>query len=229
MHENQGATVSLSRETASLFLDPFSRPEDGPTADKNKNTVCVAIRAALRVPQQACLESVKEEARVSLAQSTEMLAQAQRTLADALDHGTKVDQHTASTVVSARETRVRGSQAAYEAAVGEVLDAAAQGAEGERRIAYAKSQKAHDEALAALQGYEPLAQEISKLFRILSFHADLAMADVEAADAARISPHVANAADHLEKLIQEQKLGHADTVTKHALAALHELAAHVRG
>jgi hypothetical protein len=229
MDENPGENVNFSRETAEQLFDLLCSEKNSSVHDKKKDTLCDTLRAALRVPQQHSLESTKEEARASLQRSTEKVAQAQSALAEALHHGSERDQRTASAVIDAEETRLRGSQAAYEAAAGRALDATAESAEGKRRAAYAKSEKAHKESLLALQGYEPLAQEMSKLFRVLSFHADLAMADVEAADAARISPHVANAADHLKKIIQEQERGDADAVTKHALAALQELAAHVRG
>jgi hypothetical protein len=228
MYENKPPSISLSRETATLILEIF-RTDQSESSYAKKEALCDAISTALSLPHEPSLEVVKAEARLGLAKSTEKLAEAQSALADALGHGSESDQRTASAVFDTEETKFRGSQAAFETAAGRVLNATAESAEGERRAAYAKSQKAHDEALAALQGYKPLADEISRLFRILSFHADLAMADVEAADAARISPHVRNAADHLEKLIQEQKLGHTAAVTEHALAALRELAAHVRG
>ena len=62
-----------------------------------------------------------------------------------------------------------------------------------------------------------------KLFSILTIHADLALADVEAADKARISPHAANAVRHLKSVLEEHKRGHAEAVTRHVLEALHEL------
>jgi Arc/MetJ family transcription regulator len=228
MKENSVLNLSLSRETAVFLLDLLSRPET--SGDEKKDALCDMIRAALPRPQQHPLETAKEEARTSLAEAVENLAQAESAFEESLAHGNENSQRTALAALSAGETRLQGSQAAYDAASRNSLDAKAERAEGNRRAAYAKSEKAYDEALAALRAYEPMAQEISKLFRILSFHTDLALADTEAADAARISPHAASAADHLKKVLEEQKMGHSETVTKHVVAALHELelAGHVR-
>ncbi len=230
MKENSALNLSLSRETAAFLLDLLSRAET-PPGDEKKDALRDMIRAALHTPQQHPLEAAKEEARTNLAQAIENLAQAQRALAESLAHGNESGQRTASAAVSAEETRRQGSQAAYDAAAGKALEAKAESAERNPRTAYAKSEKAHGDALAALQRYEPMAQEILKLFQVLSFHSDLALADTEAADEARISPHAAKAADDLRKVLQEQKLGHSEAVTKHVLAALHELelAAHIRG
>jgi hypothetical protein len=229
MKENSALNLSLSRETAAFLLDLLNRAET-PPGDEKKDAIRDVITAALHTPQQPPLEAAKEEARTNLAQAIENLAQAQSALAESLAHGSESGQRTASAAISAEETRLQGSQAAYDAAAGKALEAKAESAERNRRAAYAKSERAYDEALAALRRYEPMAQEMLKLFQILSFHTDLALADTEAADEARISPHAANAADHLEKVLQEQKLGHSEAVTKHVLAALHELerAAHVR-
>jgi hypothetical protein len=228
MKQNSALNLSFSREAAAALLDLLSQAE-APPGDEKKDALRDMIKAALYTPQQPTLEEIKEEARTSLAQAVENLAQAESTFEESLAHGSESNQRTALAALSAGETRLQGSQAAYDAASRKSLEAAAESAEGNRRAAYAKSEKAYDEALAALRAYEPLAQEISKLFRILSFHTDLALADTEAADAARISPHAANVADHLQKVLQEQKLGHSQAVTKHVLAALHELelAAHV--
>ncbi len=227
MKEN--SALNLSFEAAAALLDLLSQAET-PPGDEKKDALRDMIKAALHTPHQHHLEAAKEEARTNLAQAIENLAQAQSALAESLAHGSESNQGTALAALSAGETRLQGSQAAYDAASRKSLEAAAESAEGNRRAAYAKSEKAYDEALAALQAYEPLAQEISKLFRILSFHTDLALADTEAADAARISPHAANAADHLQRVLQEQTLGHSEAVTRHVLAALHELelGAHVR-
>lgn len=214
--------LSLSRESAALILDLLSRAET-PPGDEKKEALCDMIRAALDTPQQPALEAAKEEARTSLAQAIENLAQAQSAFAESLAHGSESSQRAASAAIGAEETRLQGSQSAYDAAAGKALEATAEDAERNRRAAYTKSEKAHGEALAALRAFEPLAQEMSKLFRILSFHADLALADTEAADKARMSPHAANAADYLQKALQKQKLGHSEAVTKHVLAALHEL------
>jgi hypothetical protein len=210
--------VSISREAAELVLDLLS-PAETPPCEK-KDALRDIIRAALDTP---ALESAKEESRINLAQAIDELAQAESAFVESLAHGSESVQRMASAAVDAQETRLRGAQAMYDAAAGNALEATAESAERNRRLAYTKSEKAHDEALAALRAFEPMAQELSKLFRILSFHADLALADTEAADRARISPHAANAADHLQKILQQQKLGHSEAVTKHALAALHEL------
>jgi hypothetical protein len=229
MKENPTYNLNLNQETAAWLLDIVCRIET-PSGDDKKDSLCDTIKVALRTPQQPPLEAGKEEARTSLAQSVKNLAQAQDAYAESLAHGSESGQRAAWAAVGTEETRLQGSQAAYDAAAAKALKAMAESTEGNRRAAYTKSEKAHGEALAALQGYESLAQEMSKLFRILSFHADLALADVEAADAARMSPHAANAADHVKKVLQEQKLGHSEAVTTHALAALRELelAAHVR-
>ncbi|WP_281931216.1 hypothetical protein [Methylocystis iwaonis] len=229
MKENSTLNLSFSREAAAVLLDLLSQAET-PPGDEKKDALRDIIKAALYAPQQPTLEEIKEEARTSLAQAVKNLAQVESTFEESFAHGSESNQRTALAALSAGETRLQGSQAAYDAASRNALEAAAESAEGKRRAAYAKSEKAYDEALAALRAYEPLAQEISKLFRILSFHTDLALADTEAADAARISPHAANAADHLKKVLQEQKPGLPESVTKHVLAALHELelAAHVR-
>jgi hypothetical protein len=62
-----------------------------------------------------------------------------------------------------------------------------------------------------------------KLFSILTMHADLALADVDAADKARINPHAAKAVRHLKTVLEEHKQGHAEAVTRHILEALREL------
>lgn len=228
MKENSALNLSFSREAAAVLLDLLSQAE-APQGDEEKDALRDIIKAALYAPQQPTLEEIKEEARISLAQAVKNLAQVESTFEESFAHG-ESNRRTALAALSAGETRLQGSQAAYDAASRNALEAAAESAEGNRRVAYAKSEKAYDEALAALRAYEPLAQEISKLFKILSFHTDLALADTEAADAARISPHAANAADHLKKVLQEKKLDLPESVTKHVLAALHELelAAHVR-
>ncbi|MDJ0449173.1 hypothetical protein [Methylocystis sp. JR02] len=228
MEENSALNLSFGREAAAVLLDLLSQAET-PPGDEKKDALRDMIKAALYTPQT--LEEIKEEARISLAQAVKNLAQVESTFEESFAHGSESNQRTALAALSAGETRLQGSQVAYDAASRKSLEAAAESAEGNRRAAYAKSEKAYDEALAALRAYEPLAQEISKLFRILSFHTDLALADTEAADAARISPHTANAAGHLKKVLQEQKMGLPESVTQHVLAALHELelAARVRG
>lgn len=227
MEENSALNLSFGREAAAVLLDLLSQAET-PPGDEKKDALRDMIKAALYAPQT--LEEIKEEARISLAQAVKNLAQVESTFEESFAHGSESNQRTALAALSAGETRLQGSQVAYDAASRKSLEAAAESAEGNRRAAYAKSEKAYDEALAALRAYEPLAQEISKLFRILSFHTDLALADTEAADAARISPHTANAAGHLKKVLQEQKMGLPESVTQHVLAALHELelAARVR-
>ena len=211
--------VNISREAAELVLDFLGRAETTPGDDKIEALRHI-IRVALHTPT---LEAAKEEARINLARAVDELSQAESAFVESLAHGSKGSQRTASAMVDAEETRLRGAQATYDAASGKALEATAESAERNRRVAYTKSEKAHDEALAALRAFEPMAQELSKLFRILSFHADLALADTEAADRARISPHAANAADHLQKALQQQNSGHSEAVTKHVLTALHEL------
>lgn len=87
----------------------------------------------------------------------------------------------------------------------------------------ARSERAHDEAVIALRQYEPLALEMLKLFSLLSVHADLALADVEAADKDRINPHTASAVRHRESALAEHKQSHVEGVAKHIAEALHEL------
>jgi hypothetical protein len=50
-----------------------------------------------------------------------------------------------------------------------------------------------------------LALEMLKLFSVLSMHTDLALADEEAADKARINPHRANVVDHLNSALDEHR------------------------
>jgi hypothetical protein len=229
MKENSAVNLSLSRETATFLLD-LSRRTETPAGDEKMSALHDVIEAAINTQQEHPIEAAKEEARTNLAQVIKDLAQAQDELAESFAQGNESGQRTASAIISAGEVRLRVSQAAYDAAAGKVLEAKAESAERTRQAAYENSKKAHDEALAALRRYEPMAQEMSKLFQVLSYHTDLALADTEAADEARISPHAANVADHLHKVLQEQKAGHSEAITKHVLAALHELklAAHVR-
>jgi hypothetical protein len=54
-------------------------------------------------------------------------------------------------------------------------------------------------------------------------HADLAEADVEAAERARFNPHAANAVRHLKTALEEHRQSHAEAVTRHVVEALHQL------
>ena len=167
--------------------------------------------------------AAEEEARRALAQAVESLAQAHAAFATSLASEGEIDASAVSAAIGVEETKLQRAQAAYDSAAGRALEAKAEGAETNRRAAYAQSQRAHDEALSALRQYEPLALEMLKLFSILTIHADLALADVEAADKARISPHAANAVRHLKTVLEEHKRGHTEAVTRHVLEALRQL------
>lgn len=222
MAENHTINLTLSREAAERLFDILGRTET-PGQVEDKNALCDLIHGALSAPHGPELQTAKQAAGNTLADATDAFARAQDAYADSLARGGETAQHAASVAMGAGETRMRGAQAVYDAAAQEALEAKVGTVEGQRRAAYARSQNAHDEALVALRAYEPLALEMLKLFRALSFHTDLALADVEAADEARVNPHAAKAADLVRKILQEQKLGHSEAVTKWALAALREL------
>lgn len=169
------------------------------------------------------LKSAEEEARRALEQATESLAKAHAAFAASLASEREIEASAASAAIGVEETKLQRAQAAYDDAARGALEARAEDAEASRRAAYAESQRAHDEALSALQRYEPLALEMLKLFSVLTMHADLALADVEAADKARINPHAANAVCHLRTALEEHKQSHTEAVTKHVVEALHQL------
>lgn len=166
------------------------------------------------------LEAAEEEARRALAQATESLARAHAVLAASVSDQGEAE---ASTAIRAGEMDMQRTQAAYESAAERVVEAKAQDAEARRNAAYARSQRAHDEAVAALRQYEPLALEMLKLFSVLAMHADLDLANVEAADRARIDPHTANAVRHLESALEAHRLNHAEAAAKQVAEALHQL------
>jgi hypothetical protein len=184
-------------------------------------------RAARELSQKTSnLSSVvtaEDEARHALAQAVESLAQAHPAFATSLASEGENESSAASTAIGVEESKLQRAQAAYDNAAGRALEAKAEGAETNRRTAYAQSQRTHDEALLALRRYEPLTLEMLKLFSILTMHADLVLADVEAADKARISPHAAKAVRHLKIVLEEHGKGHAEAVTRHVLEALRQL------
>lgn len=174
-------------------------------------------RGSWRMPS---LDAAEDEARRTLARATEALARAHAAFVASLAGH---DESESSEAVTTEEQELRRAQAAHEKAVERLSDAKRKDAEIARKIAYARSERAHDEAVAALRQYEPLALEMLKLFSVLSVHADLALADVEAADKARINPHTANAVRHLQGALAEHKQSHVEGVAKHIAEALHEL------
>jgi hypothetical protein len=173
--------------------------------------------------QLPSLEAAEDEARQTLAQATETLARAHAAFVASLAGHGESGSSAASEAITAEEQELRRAQAAHEKAAERLSDAKRKDAEIARKIAYARSERAHDEAVAALRQYEPLALEMLKLFSVLSAHADLALADVEAADMARINPHTASAVRHLESALAEHKQSHVEGMAKHIAEALHEL------
>ena len=186
-------------------------------------TKSVLERLSQQISEVPSLESAEKDARRALAQATESLAQAHAAFAASLASESEIESSTASAVIGVEEIKLQRAQAAYDNAAGRVMERKAEDAEVTRRAAYAQSQRAHDEALSALRRYEPLALEMLKLFSVLAMHADLALADIEAADKARISPHAANAIRHLKTALEEHKQSHTEAVTKHVVEALHQL------
>jgi hypothetical protein len=169
------------------------------------------------------LKVAEEVARRALAKAIESLAQAHAAFAASLKGGSEIESSSASATVRAEEVNVQRAQAAYNNAAARRMEIQAEDAEANRKAAYAQSQRAHDEALSALRQYEPLALEMLKLFSMLTVHADLALADVEAADKARLNPHAASAVSHLKIALEEHRQSHAAAVTKHVVEALHQL------
>jgi hypothetical protein len=176
-----------------------------------------------KTTQLPSLEAAEQEARRSLAQASESLAQAHAAFAASFSSQGETAPSAASAAIDAGELELQRAQAAHEKAGEQVGEAKAQEAEASRKAAYALSQRSHDDALAALRQYEPLALEMLKLFSVLTMHADLALADVEAADKARINPHTATAVRHLRSALEEHKQSHAEAAAKHIAEALHQL------
>jgi hypothetical protein len=166
------------------------------------------------------LEAAEEEARRALAQATESVAQAHAAFVASLSSDREIE---SSAAIGVEELKLQRAQAVYDNAAERVLEAKGQDAEAKRRAAYARSQRAHDEAVAALRQYEPLALEMLKLFSVLAMHADLALADVDAAERARFNPHTANAVRHLKTALEEHRQSHAEAATRHVVEALHQL------
>ena len=183
----------------------------------------VLERLSQKISKLPFLDSAEEEARRALAQATESLAQAHTAFAASLASESEIESFPASAANGVEEIKLQRAEAAYDNAAGRAMERKAEDAEVNRRAAYVQSQSAHDEALSALRQYEPLALEMLKLFSVLAMHADLALADVEAADKARISPHAANAVRHLKTALEEHKQSHTEAVTTHVVEALHQL------
>lgn len=189
------------------------------------SSILTALDAATsqKASDLSAFVAVADEARQALGQAVESLAQAHAAFEISLAKHEEPEAFAASAAIRVGETNLQRAQAVYDTASGRAVEAKAESAETNRRIAYARSQRTHDEALIALRRYEPLAFEMLKLFSTLSAHADLALADVEAADKARISPNAAKAVHHLKTVLEEQRRGHAEAVTRHVLKALAEL------
>lgn len=167
------------------------------------------------------LEAAEAEARRALAQATESLAQAHAAFAASLSSESEIESAAGSAAIGAGEIQLQRAEEAYDEAAGRVLEEKGEEAEAKREAAYAQSQRAHDEAVAALRQYEPLALEMIKLFSVLAMHADLALGDVEAASKA--NPHTAKAIGHLKTALEEGRQNHAAAATKHVVEALHQL------
>lgn len=197
-------------------------------AAKTRNEGTRAMRPILELLSQKgsnapSLKAAEQVARRALAQATESLAQAHAAFAASLEGGSEIASSAASATVRAEEIKTQRAEAAHHNAVERAMEGQAKNAEAKRRAAYEQSQRAHDEALSVLQRYEPLALEMLKLFSALTMHADLALADVEAAEKARLNPHAANAVAHLKTALEEHKRSHGEAVAKHVVEALHQL------
>jgi|APFre7841882630_1041343.scaffolds.fasta_scaffold78886_1 hypothetical protein len=183
----------------------------------------VLERLSQQISEVPFLESAEEEARRALAQATESLAQAHAAFASSLASESEIESSAAAAAIGVEQIKQQRAEAAYDNAAERTMERKAENAEVNRRVAYVQSQRAHDEALSALRQYEPLALEMVKLFSVLAMHSDLALAEVEAADKARISPHAANAVRHLKTALEEHKQSHTEAATKHVVEALHQL------
>lgn len=236
MGEDLTLNVKFTRAHAALLLgilnerfEALQRSENHEGSETQEKDAISAIIAALdaatrqRTSNLSSLTAAEDEAREALAQAVENLAHAHVVFETSLASKQEAQSFAASAAIGVEESKVQRTQATYDTAAGRTLEAKAESAETNRRIAYAQSERAHDEALLALRRYEPLALEMLKLFSILTMHADRAMADVEAADKARISPHAAKAVHHLKTVIEEHRRGHAEAVMRNVLMALGEL------
>jgi hypothetical protein len=224
-HEGSQALAEAMQERDAIVAI-FSALEAA--AETHRNGETRAMRPILELLSQKklnapSLKAAEGVARRALAQATESLAQAHAAFAASLEGGSEIESSAADAAVRAEEVKAQHAEAAYRNAAARAMERQAENAETNRRAAYAQSQRAHDEALSALRQYEPLALEMLKLFSVLSMHADLALADVEAADKARLNPHAANAVAHLKIALEEHKRSHGEAVAKHVVEALHQL------
>lgn len=237
---------TLSRRVETLRgMENQDDPETAAEAKQEKDVVSVvltALEAAVKTHRCArtsatkpmpellsqkisnlpSLEAAEEEARHAFAQAAESLTLYAAFAASASSEK-EAESSAASAAIAVEELKLQRAQAVYENAAERVLEAKAQDAEAKRNAVYAKSQRDHDEAVAALRRYEPLALEMLKLFSVLAVHADLALANVEAAEKARIDPHTANAVRHLKSALEEHKQSRAEAATEHIIGALHQL------
>lgn len=250
MEESITLELTLRRADVTALLEILNRrverlqqiknhdgSETSPTAKQEKDTivaVLMALESAIemhrdpRTPtmapivetlargswQMPSLEAAEDEARRSLAQATETLARAHAAFVASLAGREESESSPPPEAIEIEQRELRRARAAHEKG---------QDADTARKIAYARSERAHEEAVTALRQYEPLALEMLKLFSILSVHADLALADVEAADKARFNPHTASAVRHLENALAEHERSDVEGVAKHIAEALHEL------
>lgn len=169
------------------------------------------------------LERAETQAREALTRAMENLAEAHAAFASSLSAVGDRDTAAASEMVSAGEVELDLAKSAYNEATGRVQQAKGREAEEGRVDAYARSQKAHDEAIVVLQKYEPLALELLKLFSVLSAHADLALADVAATEKARADPRIVDVVARLEAALDADKQGKTEGVRENVTEALRRL------
>lgn len=246
-------TLTLTPTMASAFLESLNRRlaalRDAQRQETDPKALAEAVREgealiavmmawerAIRAPGAArgvvslfgasklpALERAEADARGALNRAMENLAKANAAFAASISTGGETGPAETSQAVSAGQVELDRAKSAYDVAAGRVRQEKGREAEERRMAAYAQSQRAHDEAIAALRKYEPLVLEMLKLFSVLTLHSDLALGDVEAADKARTDPRMAKAIAHLEAALDAQRHDHAEAVTKHVTEALHQL------
>lgn len=232
---------TLNRRVEALQVENDTGPERSAEATREKEAiiaVLMALEAALKTHRRAetraigpildllkrpSLEAAEEEARHALAQAIENLAQAHAAFAASLSSESEIESAAASAAIGVEEIKLQRAQAAYDNAAARAEEAKGEDAEAKRKAASAQARRARDEAVAALRQYEPLALRIIELFSLLAMHADVALADVEESEQARIDPHTAEAVGHLKAALEEGRQSHAEAATKHVMEALHQL------
>jgi hypothetical protein len=246
-------TLTLTPALASAFLESLDRrlealraalsgqPASQASAEAVRErdaliAVMMAWEKAIRSPGRAreaerlfgpskltFLERAEAEAREALTGATDKLAQARAALSSSLATEGEERATEAAEAVGAKEAQLDLAQSTYDEAAGRVREAKGREAEDKRIAAYARSQRAHDEAIAVLRKYEPLALEMLKLFGVLSAHTDLALADVEAAEEARTDSRTTKAIGRLEAALQAHGQNQTEEVRQNLTEALREL------